>query len=377
MKKFFIILYFIILAPDHYSFAAENPAPALNTIMTEIGRTMVEAYPLFVANRSLTQAEIKKVKNALARMTLLFKQAESSIKAKPDGYQVSYEFISQYLVVVEAVVAELPIDFSRSYLLAISEICVSCHTQDTTLRTLFSGTARDHFEDDYAFAELSYMTRDYDAAIVYYEKYLNAPEQKTELDIILPLQRFVTISTQIRNQPGEGVRLLKKYQSLKDHTPETRAELEGWIAGLTALDARGVSNIKQMSFQTLEEYASRYLGDVTPLTAAVPATAQQEVERVWLRGQLYHYLNQRAAISEIPKLLYWISITDRSISYNYYFSLADIYLKQCVLEYPKHPYAQRCLAEYKAYMHYTYTRRGMKIPGGIQQELAQMENALK
>jgi hypothetical protein len=310
-------------------------------------------------------------------MTNLFKQAEVAIESKPDGYQVSYDFISQYLVVVEAVVAARSMDFARSYLLAIGEICTSCHTQDTILRTLFAGTTREHFEDDYAFAELNYMTRDYDTAIAYYDKFLNAPAKKTELDIVLPLQRFVTIYTQIRNQPSEGIKSIKKYESLKDHTPETRSELEGWIKGLAALEASGVSKIEPISFKILEDYANQYLGEFTPLTANVPITAEREVELVWLRGQLYHYLNQRAIANEIPKLLYWISITDRAISYAYYFSLADIYLKQCVLEYPKHPYAKRCLAEYKTYMHYNYTRRGLKIPSGIQEELAQMENALK
>ncbi|KPJ94888.1 MAG: hypothetical protein AMJ55_05335 [Gammaproteobacteria bacterium SG8_15] len=221
------------------------------------------------------------------------------------------------------------------------------------------------------------MTRDYDTAITYYEKFLDSPMRKTELDIILPLQRIVTIHTQIRNRPGDGVKLLKKYLSMKDHTPDTEVELQGWITGLAALEASGASGIKQISFESLEKYANRILGNITPLTSARQATAEEEVERVWLRGQLYHYLNQRAKADEIPKLLYWVSVIDRSISYSYYFSLADIYLKQCVLEYPKHIYAKRCLAEYKTYMHYNYTRRGLKIPSGIQEELAQMENALK
>lgn len=357
--------------------ADKTPPPGLNTIMTEIGETMVDVYPLFVAKRALTDAEVLRIKKAVAKMARLFKQAESAIQARPDGYQVSYDFISQYLEVVSAVVAQRPMDFARSYLLAIGEICSSCHTQDTTLRTLFSGTTRNQLEDDFAYAELNYMTRDYDQAIRYYEKFLNSPGQKTELEIILPLQRMVTIYTQIRNQPAESIKEIKKYESLKDHTPETRAELQGWVDGLTALETNGVSKIEPVTFNKLEQYAQKYLGGITPLTAGAQSSAEEEVERVWLRGQLYHYLNQQAKPSEVPKLLYWISVIDRSISYSYYFSLADIYLKQCVLEYPNHPYARKCLAEYKTYMHYNYTRRGLKIPSGIQQELTQMENALK
>ena len=106
------------------------------------------------------------------------------------------------------------------------------------------------------------------------------------------------------------------------------------------------------------------------------STAQEEVTRVWLRGQLYHYLNTNPKENEIPILLYWLSVTDRSIAYNFYFSLADLYLKQCTLNYPDHPYAHRCFDEYKNYVYYTYQKHGVKIPQYIQVELIQMKNAL-
>jgi hypothetical protein len=70
-------------------------------------------------------------------------------------------------------------------------------------------------------------------------------------------------------------------------------------------------------------------------------------------------------------------VIDRSIAYNFYFSLADLYLKQCVLKYPEHSYAQRCFDEYENYVDYNYVQYGEKIPPGIQQELIQMRKALQ
>ena len=75
-------------------------------------------------------------------------------------------------------------------------------------------------------------------------------------------------------------------------------------------------------------------------------------------------------------LLYWLAVVDRSIAYNFYFSLADLYLKQCVLKYPSHPYARHCFNEYGLYVDHMYVQQGEKIPPGIQQELRQMQNAL-
>jgi len=97
------------------------------------------------------------------------------------------------------------------------------------------------------------------------------------------------------------------------------------------------------------------------------------VQRVWLRGQLYHYLNDKPKPDEIPKILYWLAVADRSIAYNFYFSMTDLYLKHCVLKYPKHPYAPRCYHEYREYVAYNYTRNGMPVPAGIKKEISEMQ----
>jgi hypothetical protein len=225
------------------------------------------------------------------------------------------------------------------------------------------------------------MTREYDQAVKYYERFLNSPGRKTELNIIQPLQRIITINIQIHNDPAQAIRILKKYTDYKQHTPETLAELKNWIKGLEALQASGVSKSPPQTFADLKQYVEKYLGsylnNTNDVTSRKQSTAVQEVQRVWLRGRLYHYLNRQPDENEIPQLLYWLSVLDRSIAYNFYFSLADLYLKQCVLKYPAHAYAQRCFNEYEQYVEYNYVQYGEKIPPGIQQELDKMRKVLK
>jgi len=340
--------------------------------MTNIGNTMVKIYPLVVAKRSLNDGEIQIIDQALGRLTELFTTAKPFINQKSDGYQISYEFVLEYLKVVRAVLASRRIDYARTHLYALGEICTSCHTQDTTLRTLFSGTTREHFDTDYAYAEFNYMTRNYAEAVYYYEKSLASPAAKTELEIIQPLQRIITIYTQVNNKPADGIVILKKYLGMKDHTAETRAQLQSWISGLEQLSNSGLVSDKPVTFTQLQQYTARYLGEPDKLNSVIDSNASQEVQRVWLRGQLYHYLNRNPATDEIPVILYWLSVVDRSIAYNYFFSMTDLYLKQCVLKYPHHAYAQRCFKEYQAYVDYTYTRNGDPIPAGIKDELKKM-----
>lgn len=356
-------------------YASPAPAPAqvsLNQIMTSIGKTMVEIYPLIVAKRELTHKEIQSVENALSRLSYLFATAKPFIDEKSDGYQISYEFVSEYLKVVKSVLMSDQIDYARSHLYALGEICTSCHTQDSTLRTLFSGTTREHFDDDYAYAEFNYMTRNYRDAVKYYEIFLASPARKTELEIIQPLQRIITIYTQVNNQPAEGIGHLRKFQNLKDHTSETKAQLESWIRGLEELNMISSQGNRPVRFDQLSHYVTEYLAQSEDKITETPSNVEQEVQRVWLRGQLYHYLNRNPDANEIPMLLYWLSVADRSIAYNFYFSMTDLYLKQCVLKYPKHPFAPRCFREYREYVNYIYTRNGEPIPEGIQNELREL-----
>jgi hypothetical protein len=378
IKKLFFISCAIAVLWCYPAYASERTSPrSLDIIMTDIGDTMLQIYPLTVAKRPFTQQDIAKLNRAITHMSGLFHEAEPFIDRKSPGYQISYEFVSQYLSVVKDILQHGEVDYARNHLYALGEICASCHTQDTTLRTLFSGTTRDQLPNDYAFAELNYMTRNYHDAILYYKKFLDSPGRKTELEIIQPLQRIVTIYTQVENDPADGIKLLKKYLKLPQQTEETRAELQGWIKGLKALQNDAVSKTTAVSFANLQAYVKKYLGNSEDFPLQTQSTAEEEVQRVWLRGRLYHYLNKAPKRNEIPMLLYWLAVIDRSIAYNYYFSLADLYLKQCVLKYPRHPYARRCFEEYKYYTDHTYRREGREIPSGIKQEIIQMQNALR
>ncbi len=379
MKKLTLVLSLIVVITIHAATtsAAESSETSLNYIMNEVGKTTLAIYPLIVAQRPFTQVEKKQLDEALTQLSALFSAAAPFIDQKSDSYQVSYEFISHYILVVKSVLHTSHIDYARSHLYALGEMCASCHTQDTTLRTLFSGVKREAFTDDYAFAELNYITRDYDDAVKYYEKFLNSPGRKTELDIIQPLQRIITVHTQLQNNPQKAIQILERYVDYEQHTPETLAELKGWISGLKLLVSNGVSDIKTVTFATLQIYVEKYLGKPESLSLQIQSTAKEEVERVWLRGQIYQYLDKRPNPHEIPVLLYWLAVLDRSIAYNFYFSLADLYLKQCVLKYPDHPYAKHCFDEYENYVDYTYVQQGEKIPQGIKQEILEMRNALK
>ena len=120
----------------------------------------------------------------------------------------------------------------------------------------------------------------------------------------------------------------------------------------------------------LQVYVDRILGPLHEPGIAEFPSKKEKVARIWLRGRLFHYLNSQPPKEEIPVILYWLAIIDRSVDYSFYYSLADRYLKECMLQYTSHPYAEKCYKEYEAYVTFSYSgSRGTDIPEDVKKEL--------
>ena len=79
-----------------------------------------------------------------------------------------------------------------------------------------------------------------------------------------------------------------------------------------------------------------------------------------------------------PDILYWLSYGERRYHYQAMYSLPDLYLKQCVLEYPKNQVAKKCFAEYEEFITVAFTGSGgTHIPVDISNELKMMQNLVK
>ena len=381
MPRLIVLTVFVVaifLSSTSFARSISEDNQVLNLTMTEIGQTLVDAYPFILAKRELTAKEVEDVGEILKRLKRLFLRAGPYIKQKSRAYQVSYQYVLKHLEQTQSAYDKKDVRFVRQRLTTLGTVCISCHTQDTELRTLFPGASRQQFPDDYSYAEFNFTTRNYEEAERYFDQYLATGQAETELAVIRPLQRLVTIYTQIFNQPGLGAKKLSKYIALKSHSPQTKKYLAEMVVGMKTLEGEGVSKIEKINFAQIEDYVQKYIGDNDILPNIIYSTPEEEVARVWLRGVLYHYLNGKPKKNEIPKILYWLSVVDRAVGYNYYFSLSDYYLKECIQTYPNHPYAWHCYAEYENYMNGIHLDSETEfLPIDVHRELQQLKALLK
>ena len=92
-------------------------------------------------------------------------------------------------------------------------------------------------------------------------------------------------------------------------------------------------------------------------------------------GILNEYLLTHPNTKVEPEILYWLAICDRSISNNFFFSLADMYLKECITRYPSAPIAKKCFTEYETQTTLGYTgSSGIHVPPEVKAELKRLKD---
>ena len=103
----------------------------------------------------------------------------------------------------------------------------------------------------------------------------------------------------------------------------------------------------------------------------------RKTSTLWLRGLLHEYVQANPADPNMPQLLYWLAIVDRALDYNLYYSLSDLYLKECITRWPQTDTALQCYAEYERYVQFAYSgSAGEYIPAEVVDELARFRGIL-
>ncbi len=349
----------------------------INLAMKKAGDTMLELFPIILNQARFNNVENEdNIKTGVNEIITSLGQAEPHFTQRAQTNQISYDILIEHLKESQQAINAGNKVYAQNMLQEVAYICASCHTQDDKSRTLFHGKNRDAFSSDYEYAEFNFLTRNYGLALDYYDRHLNsAYALKPERTILDTTKKILTIYAQIYNQPGKGARHLEKYVN-NDKLPHlVKSKVVEWIKGLDELEANGAARVDKVSFEQLESYVHKYLGPLDKPGAAMVPTKKEIVYHLWLQGLLYKYYSANPPEQEVAKLLYWLAINDRATHYSFYYSLADLYLKECMLKHTGHNFAKMCFDEYKEYTTFSYSgSQGTAIPEEIQKELTTLRD---
>tara|TARA_R110002110_G_scaffold415856_3_gene658472 strand:+ start:50571 stop:51782 length:1212 start_codon:yes stop_codon:yes gene_type:complete len=352
-----------------------NQAP-INHVMSELGQTIDLLSSEIFSQSNEAPEKTEDFKKQIDRLAELFKASKSHISKRSIAYNISYDLMLQQIDDIKIVVDRGDIALAKGMLKSVPYLCVGCHTQDTQQNKIFSNVDRVKFENDYQYAEYLYVTRNYDESVKYYLSYLNTLKPSSEEFTQTALKKILVIYSQIKKQPEEAILKLQPFTQKVEINKSTRKDIGEWIEGLKELKTSSVLDEKQ--YKERQAYVEYYLNQLANHDVNYFATEKDKVFYITLRGLLYEYLNAEPPQNDVPVILYWLAVCDRTLEYSFFDDLADIYLKECILTYSRHPYAKKCFQEYEAFMRFAYTGSGgTHLPSDIKQEIEILQNVIR
>lgn len=387
-----------LLSPSAF---AENPAPKpedvvqAKAVMSNVYDSFVKIIPYVYADKEAADllkvpSNQKELIKDLTEISHAFKGARHVEFFQKPGFRPSLETINTHIDETITSIKSQNFIFAQSRLKAVTALCVSCHSAlpDSISENAFGAALkkekRGRFDSDFAYANYLYLVRRLTEADFYFELAIKSalerstPNQMPEHELSTSLRRVLSIYTKITFNPDKSEAILKKYLQHKNLPKSLKETMTGWIANLDKwkkFDPRKVKSIHEFIQKTL-----------APLEAHRDrlASGQSDVTLLISSGILSKYLtehvesNKKAKNSIVPEVLYWLSIAERRLSSTYFFSLSDLYLKDCITLYPHSPWAKKCYQEYEDNITFGFSgSKGTDIPPEEKRELERLKQVLK
>lgn len=333
--------------------------------MQDLGDTMLRMLP---AAYSETPDRTLLLEN-LVRLEYLLKKAAPHFAETSEGTQVTLSLLQQRLAEAREFGTHQNSPMLQRNLSDAFALCATCHVQDRVTRRAF-GISRISDLDEYLAVEYSFLTRDYDSAITSSQNYFRDGERSMKRDSIV-LQRILTTGVEVRRDFAFTDKQLSAVLPYLSESDYNLTRVKDWITVLTRLqtDKDTLQSPIGGSLGSLDRFLSREWPEIRTLLSF----SQQEAYWVVIRGELNRHLMAKPGKRDLPKIYYWLAVTDRELQYRFYGSLSRAYLETCVTDFPGDPYATRCLDEYEFLVLISFSgSSGTHVPPEILERINEM-----
>jgi hypothetical protein len=226
-------------------------------------------------------------------------------------------------------------------------------------------------------AEYFFISHQYLAALVLYNQIIRDYEPKNLRvdELNRALRRKLMILVKVQQDPRKAMESFSQDLLNKDLPIFARKNIEAWLVYLKAwslekLPVDKMSDDKFISFA--QEKLSRSTSD-----RAIAVSDPHVVNYLRFSGMLYRRMHARPESSEYGKMLLLLARCERFLNNEFFYSLSDLYLKQCIRRYGAVDIGRECYKELEAGVQYAYTgTTGLEIPPAVQLEMDQLKKYL-
>lgn len=377
LRKSLSVVFILLVSPA--VLCQETMAPTgepVADVMQRLAGDVRLLMPLmYRPENSVNSNEMKLILQTIGNMRDHLGQVETALVPRSETYQTSLQILTDQLDQAETELEGGQVEYGMSLLRSATSVCASCHVQDDRTAKWLAPSG-EIMNDPFAAGEFFFMTRQYDRSYDAFVSWLG--EQRSlpyDKRTLTAFQRLLITSLQIRRSPDDINRLLNSYIHREDVGYMLRTQLVAWRDGVEELQSLtdisghpGPQALRQLAVEWLTSNEKEGLAHVY-----LPENSRPRI--VWLRGELYRALTLENDRSMVPRWLYWLAVSDRLLEYRFFYSLADMYLRQCMLEYSNEPVARQCYREYENYIEFFYSGSGgTYIPEDVRSELKSLKS---
>ena len=359
---------------------AGGPDPELETRqrMQPIFEAVRFLFPLSLEEERFRDPELRE--RVLASLELL---ANSSGDLAGHGQErgASFAFLSRSLSIdardVHMRYEEGHIREARFLVQQLVETCVACHSrlpseQSSDLSAQFASELEKAQLPLDQIAKLEYATRQFDLAVVTYEKLLASPDfSPTTLDLMGHIDDYLELSIRVRREYERPARTLEKFASRDQISPALAGELTHWIRSLRELEKR------KPALDPLED-ARQLVAD-----AADPQRFRDErdalVYYLEAGSVLHRYLEgQPTDPDDLAKAYYMLGTIETRVGQSFWLSQAEVFLESAIRAAPASDVAVKSYDLLEEFLVAGYTGSGgVQVPPDIQAKLDELRRMLE
>jgi len=375
-----VTLVFVIYLMNPQAWADEVKPPSKSTTKELMGKFLshMEALKSYLVSEEkfADPQNFSTIDSHLKELATLSKKAAHDPRLQLPGYRVSRQVLEEHIAETERVYRVGNKSYARWMLGSTLSICMSCHTQIPTVsRKLQDFEDVKPFSKPFEQAEFLFATRAFDNAKEIFEKtILSYPADDITSDQVeTALERMITYYARIQRDPNRAVLVLEKYQGNKKLPTFLKEDIKAWLQAFKDWKKDPTLDPASATDAQIVEFAKKNLD---PKVSGYVMSADNPRAALYLKvsGILYQYLQQHPTSPATPDLLYWLAICDRGLNNNFFYSLADVYLKECIVNFPQSVTAKQCYDEYEAETTLSYSGSGgTNIPDDVRLDLGRLK----
>lgn len=369
MKKYFLL---VVLSLGTLVAEAE-----VKVFMDQMLNEIFTLKPYMVSSEAFSDPKNdKKIQDSLKKMTSISQKIHHEGKIKSTGFMVPSQILEDQLGQTAEVFQAGNKPYALWMLKSTLGACMSCHTQLPAVSTKFTTLNQSHvLTNPFDEAEFLFVIRNFDEAVPLYSQALKGyPKNQVSIENLeKALYRQLFYYVRVKRDFPALVKNLQADLTNKDLPKHLSAKIKDFAKAAESMKADAFPVFGPGKDDEVRSYAETELKNELAGKFSFE-NPKKELNYLKVSGVLYQYMNDNPETRLKPDILYWLSFCESHATHKNFYSLPELYLKQCVLEYPKNPVAKKCLTEYQDLVTMAYTgSSGTHIPANVEKEIKTMQ----